>query len=136
MDNTIQLDTDNVIYFDDQCILCNKCVQFILKWEKNKILKFASIQTLEKPVVGYREMDLENTIVFKEGNKIYVRSEAIFKILNYLDGFWPLFKVFKIIPIIISDKIYKYIAKRRLSWFGENKFCLVPNQIIKERVKI
>jgi predicted DCC family thiol-disulfide oxidoreductase YuxK len=37
------------------------------------------------------------------------------------------------IPKLIRDKGYRFIAKNRYTWFGKKSACLIPTQDIKNR---
>jgi len=51
-------------------------------------------------------------------NKIYIKSDAVLRILKSLDGLWPALCIFLIVPRFIRDPIYDIIAKYRYKWFG------------------
>ena len=74
-----------------------------------------------------------DSIILIENGKIYKKSNAIFKIVKHLNGFWKLIYVFVIVPKFIRDFIYTKIAKNRYQWFGKRNTCMVPTKELKNR---
>ena len=40
---------------------------------------------------------------------------------------------FKIVPLVIRDFIYDWIAKNRYCWFGKKEECMIPTPEMKAR---
>jgi len=127
--------SENIIFFDGVCNLCNASVNFIIDMDKKKLFKFATLQdpkSLEilKPfAVGD---DLYSFIYFENGI-IYDQSTAILRICKKLGGIWFLAYSFIIVPSFIRDSIYQLIAKNRYKWFGKKENCRIPEPEIQER---
>jgi predicted DCC family thiol-disulfide oxidoreductase YuxK len=125
-----------IIYFDGVCNLCNRSVQFIIKNDKKKIFRFASLQgkggqqMLRK--AGLPLDDL-NSFILQEGDKIFTRSTAALRMFRKLPGGWKLFYGFMILPRFIRDGVYKWVARNRYRWFGKKDECMVPGPGVKER---
>ncbi|KGR74444.1 thiol-disulfide oxidoreductase DCC family protein [Ureibacillus sinduriensis] len=124
----------NIILFDGECHFCDASVQFIMKRDRRKYFKFASIQS----DIGQRlleEFNIPETIdsvVFIEGKKSYVKSTAALKICSRLDGMWRLFSPFLIIPKKFRDAIYDIVAKNRHKLSKKNE-CKIPTKDELER---
>ena len=126
-----------IVYFDGVCNLCNSTVDFLIKADKKKKLKFASLQSgiAEGNLpVHLRENPANDTVIFMEGDKIYTRSTAILKLLCSLGFPWNLSSVFYLIPQAIRDKAYDYIAKKRYGWFGKREHCRMPDDDNRDRM--
>ena len=124
-----------IVLFDGVCNLCNHSVQFIIKHDAKKQFKFASLQSvIAKDLLkqhGIVDYEL-NSIVFIDGNRLYLQSTAALKIAKYLDGAWFLLPLLMIIPKFIRDAVYRFIAKHRYKWFGKQESCLIPTEEQKE----
>ena len=125
---------ERIVYFDDKCILCNKSVAFILKWEKDFTLKFSAINTDKYLYENYGDKKEADTIIFKEGEHYYIKSTAVLKIAGYLKGIFPLFEIFLIVPVKIRDFIYDFIARNRYDWFGTTDQCILTTSELKDRL--
>ncbi|GAB4236443.1 MAG: thiol-disulfide oxidoreductase DCC family protein [Ekhidna sp.] len=124
-----------VVFFDGVCNLCNGSVQFIIKRDRNKRFRFASLQstfaqnTLPKT---YTDTDnLQSFVLVKDG-KILTRSTAALTIALHLKGLWPLLYGFIIIPPFIRNFVYSIIAKNRYRWFGKKDHCMIPSPETKD----
>ena len=124
-----------IVLFDGFCNLCNHSVQFIIKHDAKKQLKFASLQSdIAKGLLkkhGIEEPDL-NSIVFIDEKRLYTKSTAALKIAKYLDKGWFLLPLLMIIPQFIRDVVYRFIAKYRYKWFGKQDSCMIPSEEQKE----
>ena len=125
-----------IILFDGVCNLCNSAVNFVIKRDKKSTIKFAVLQSSiaqklvkDQPI---KDNDL-SSFVFVEKGKILTRSTAAFHVCRYLTGIWPLMYGFIIIPKLIRDGIYNWVAKNRYHWFGKKDKCMVPTPEIKAR---
>lgn len=124
----------NIVLFDGECHFCDASVQFIIKRDRRRYFKFASIQS----DIGQRLLDefkipeTIDSVVFIEGNKSYVKSTAALKISGRLDGMWKLFSLFLIIPKNLRDAIYDIVAKNRHKIVKKNE-CKIPAKDELER---
>jgi predicted DCC family thiol-disulfide oxidoreductase YuxK len=117
-------DRKYIILFDGTCKLCNNVVRFIAKNDSRKIFCFIPLDS-EKASEYLNRYNKKNvnkgSVLLIEEEKIYTKSNAVLHILKCLDGLWPLFYVFIIVPGFIRDPVYDIIAKYRYRWFGAVK---------------
>jgi predicted DCC family thiol-disulfide oxidoreductase YuxK len=136
MSDVLKDSQNHIILFDGYCNLCSSAVQFILKRDKKRIFKYASLQSdfgqnsLSANGLSTTEID---TVVLIENGNAYTYSTGALKIAKHLAGIWPLFYGAIIIPRFIRDAIYKFIAKNRYRWFGKKETCMMlpPNSRIE-----
>lgn len=125
-----------VILFDGVCNLCTASVQFVIRHDQRKVFVFAALQSEngKRLLSDYHlpENDLLSIILI-EDNKIYLRSTAALRIAKRLRGLWPLLYGFIIMPKLLRDGIYNYIAKKRYKWFGKQTVCMVPTPELRAR---
>jgi predicted DCC family thiol-disulfide oxidoreductase YuxK len=125
-----------IVVFDGICNLCNGFVQFILRHEKNNELKFVSLQSKSgKALINRYTIDPIKTdsVVFIDGDKVYIKSWAALKIVHFLKFPWNLLSVFTILPPTFRDWIYDRVAKNRYRLFGKRKSCYIPTPELKSR---
>lgn len=125
------LDKSLIVFFDGYCNLCNGAVNFILKEDLSRKIKFA-------PLSGVSAQKLLNqndnsTIIFLVNGTELKKSAAVFELIDYLNPKWKILKIFKILPKDILDSIYELISRNRYKWFGQKDYCRVPTAIEKER---
>ncbi len=128
--------TSKIILFDGVCNLCNSSVQFILKRDKKKQFRFASLQGkfgqafLKK---HHLPSDNFNSFILLEDEKLYTRSTGALRMMKHLGSGWSLLYGFIIIPKFIRDAFYNLIANNRYKWFGKKDECWLPTPELKAR---
>lgn len=126
-----------ILFFDGDCSLCNKTVQFIIKHEKNikEPILFCSLQVtyakqvLEKYHYNFKEL---NTLVLLVDNKVFYKSDAALNIATYLKSPYRWLTVFKIVPKFIRDSVYSYVSNNRKKLI-KAQFCYMPSPLLKNR---
>jgi predicted DCC family thiol-disulfide oxidoreductase YuxK len=125
-----------IILFDGVCNLCNGAVLFVIRHDKNARFTFVSLQSTfgqEKLKQFGLSSDQLNTIVLLSKGRIFTKSSAALEIARHLDGLWPLFSLFKIVPSRVRDFAYDFIARNRYRWFGKREACMIPTPKLKSR---
>ena len=113
-----------IILFDGTCNLCNNVVKFITKNDSRQIFCFIPLES-EKAADYLNRYQTKNvnkgSVLLIQDDKIFTKSNAVLHILKCLDGLWPVFYMFIIVPGFIRDPVYDVIAKYRYRWFGPAK---------------
>ena len=123
----------NIIFYDDNCVLCNHSIQFLIKKDLHNQFVFAPLQgkLAKKSIDLIYIKKLDSFVVLSNGNS-YVKGKAIKFIIQNLKTLsfykWVLF-----IPNSILDLVYSFIGKIRYKVFGKSKNCLYLNKKIKNR---
>lgn len=130
------MSTDPIILFDGVCNFCNGAVNFTIKRDRKKIIKFAALQSeagiqLTKQY-GLPENDMRSFLLIENG-EMYNKSTAALKVCRRLTGLWPLVYGFIIIPAFIRNAVYDFIAKNRYKWFGQKQECMIPTPDVRAR---
>lgn len=125
-----------IIFFDGVCNLCNNFIQLIIKNDRKEKFLFCPIQSdysrnflLENKFISE---DTNSVILFMDGT-FYTKSNAALRIAKSMNGLWPLFWIFIIIPAPIRNWVYDFIARNRIKWFGKRNECMVPSTKNKKR---
>ena len=123
----------NIIFYDDNCVLCNHSIQFLIKKDIQNQFVFAPLQgkLAKKSIDLIYIKKLDSFVVLSNGNS-YVKGRAIKFIIQNLKTLsfykWVLF-----VPNSILDLVYSFIGKIRYKVFGKSKNCLYLNKKIKNR---
>ncbi|NOS56376.1 MAG: thiol-disulfide oxidoreductase DCC family protein [Cyclobacteriaceae bacterium] len=125
-----------VILFDGVCNLCNGAVLFVIKRDKKVKFSFASLQSsfgqIQLKQYGLSSDELSTIVLLKDG-RIFTKSTAALEIAKNLDGLWPAFYFFRIVPPLIRNFVYDFIAQNRYRWFGKREACMIPTPELKAR---
>lgn len=130
------LEHKNIILFDGLCNLCSNSVQFIIKRDSKEYFRFASLQSSlgqhQLNTLGLPSNQFYSVFLIKDGI-LFQKSDAALEITKKLDGLWPTFYIFKIVPKFMRDWAYGIVAKNRYSWFGKRDACMIPTVELKSR---
>ena len=120
---------DRVLVFDGACVLCSGTVRFILKRERDRVIRFVTAQSAQGQAMlealGLPRDEWES-VVFVDGGKPRVKSAAVFAVLRHLRFPWPLLRAARIVPRPFRDWLYDRVARNRYDWFGRRDDCFVP----------
>jgi len=125
-----------LILFDGVCNFCNGAVQFVLKRDRKKQIRFAPMQSENaKALLDQYGLPVNefSSFVFIENGKAYTRSTAALRVCRYLRPLWPLCYGAVIIPAFIRNGIYDWIARHRYKWFGVRNECMIPTPEVRSR---
>lgn len=125
-----------VILFDGVCNYCNRMVNFLIRQDKQRRFLFAPLQSNAGQEL-LRQFGLNTTqldsFIFIFNGKAYLRSTAGLKLYNQLPWYWKWTQLFWVVPRVIRDAVYNFIARNRYKWFGKRDQCMVPGAEVRER---
>lgn len=125
-----------IVLFDGVCNLCNNAVDFIITRDFKGKFKVGPLQDeLTKKILDDYQIkkDYLDSLVFIHKEAVFYKSRAALEIARNLTGLWPLMYIFIIVPAIIRDPIYDWIARNRYKWFGKKETCRLPTIDEKKR---
>lgn len=126
-----------VILFDGVCNLCERSVQLVIRNDRKRLFRFASLQSAyAERLLGqydYRHDELSSVLLVTDG-VVYRKSRAALQIARRLDRAWPLFYyLFILVPAPLADLVYDFVGNRRYRWFGRKEACWVPDEDLRSR---
>jgi len=117
-----------ILLFDGCCVLCNRLVDFVLKYDRTKRFRFAVQQTAQ----GEEGAPIPLRLYLPEGGELR-SSSAVLEVLRLLYSFYPLVYLGRLIPGFLRDAIYQLVARNRYRWFGRRQKCRVPDLAFEGR---
>lgn len=117
-----------VVYFDGHCNLCNSFIDFLIRRDYRRILKFAPLQG--PTAVANLPAHLRNglsTMVLQDEGRIMTESTAAILSISYLRGVYALMKLFLIVPEFIRNGVYRGVANHRYLFAGRRETCRLPS---------
>jgi predicted DCC family thiol-disulfide oxidoreductase YuxK len=117
---------DAVIFYDGDCGFCRKWVRFIVNRDRADSFRFASLKSEyarrmfgEK---GFNPTDL-NSVVLVDSEEIFLKSDAVIAIAKRLGAPWKYFGIAELVPKILRDSVYQWIAENRHRFSSQNEIC-------------
>ncbi|MCE9613259.1 MAG: DCC1-like thiol-disulfide oxidoreductase family protein [Lentisphaerae bacterium] len=125
-----------IMLFDGYCNLCDSTVQFVLRRDPHRRVRFAAQQY----EVGQRllagagaEVESGESIVVVDGAQVLTRSTAVLAIARVLRAPWPLLYGLILVPRPLRDAACRALARHRYRWFGRRTACRLPTAEDRER---
>jgi predicted DCC family thiol-disulfide oxidoreductase YuxK len=123
-----------LVLFDGVCVICNRSVRWLLARDPRARLRFAPLQgeTAAALRVRHPEIPAElESLVYVEGDaggeRVYLRSAALFRVLALLDSPWRHVALLRALPRSLCDRAYLAFARRRYRLFGTLQSCRLPS---------
>ena len=125
-----------ILAFDGVCVFCNGFVQFLIRRDPRRRLRFASSTSpAGAALFAASGQDAANplSVVLVDGERRYAQSAAIIRAIELLGGGWRAAGLLRIVPAIARDAIYGWVARHRYGWFGRLDTCPVPTSATADR---
>jgi predicted DCC family thiol-disulfide oxidoreductase YuxK len=125
-----------VVLYDGYCGLCDRSVRWLVEADRRSVLRYAPLQgETAAPVLERHGIptggDFDSFILVENlgrpDERLRQRSDGALAALVALGG-WraALGRVARLVPRILRDAVYDFIARRRVRWFGRLEACRIP----------
>ena len=126
-----------IILFDAECILCSANARFVLRHDKIARFRLASVQGVAGASLC-REHGLDpddpTSILVVDGAMVRRDSDAVLAIYEGLGWPWRALALFRLVPAVIRDPVYRWIARNRYRLFGKRATCWVAPPEFQNRI--
>ncbi|XP_058780482.1 DCC family protein At1g52590, chloroplastic [Vicia villosa] len=116
-----------IMLFDGVCNLCNGGVKFVRDNDRNKTIRYEALQSEAGKMLlrrSGRAPDDISSVVLVENNRSYIKSEAVLKIMEYIDLPFPQLAILlHFMPLFVRDFVYDNVANNRYTVFGRSESC-------------
>jgi len=120
-----------VIVFDGVCLLCSRWVDFILQHDRDGHFRLAAMQGKH----GSRLLlahglspDDPSSFLLVQSDRGYTDTDAIIRVLRELGHGWGLAsELLRVVPKLLRDPAYRWIARHRYRLFGRRELCRLPD---------
>ncbi len=130
------MDKQQIIIFDGVCNFCNGAVNFIIKRDPRFLFVFTPMQSdVARKLITEHQVDSvgAGALLLIKNGQCFVATNAVLEIARDLTGGWPLLRVFKVVPRILRDALYRVFARNRYRLFGRRPACMVPAEDVRSR---
>jgi predicted DCC family thiol-disulfide oxidoreductase YuxK len=126
-----------LLLYDGTCGLCDRSVQFVLRRDRAGRFRFAALQSEPaRRLVAELELDpeaVDSMILVDERGVASRESTGALRTAARLGWPWRALAAGLVVPRVLRDPVYRFIAKRRFRWFGEVEACRLPGVGERER---
>lgn len=111
----------HLIFFDDTCLFCQRCVGYIKRIDRRSQFEYTSLtgKRAGDILVGkYTHLQKLNTLILVENFKetrprFWIRSKGVFRILWLIGSWHKLLGVLCFLPSFLIDPLYRLVARYR-----------------------
>jgi predicted DCC family thiol-disulfide oxidoreductase YuxK len=126
-----------IVVFDSLCPLCWANARFILRHDRARRFRLASVQS-EAGQVLYRRFGLDpadpETMLVVDGERLFRDSDAVLAIARGLGRLWSAAALLRIVPRPLRDGAYRWVARNRYRLFGRRETCWLPGPEYRDRL--
>jgi predicted DCC family thiol-disulfide oxidoreductase YuxK len=126
-----------IVVFDALCPLCSANARFILRHDRARTFRLASVQS-EAGRALYRRFGLDpddpDTMLVVAGDRLHRDSDAVLAIARGLGAPWSGAAAARLIPRRLRDAAYRCIARNRYRLFGRRDTCWLPTPEYRDRL--
>ena len=126
-----------IILFDAMCMLCSANAQFVLRHDRRRRFRLASMQG-EVGSALFRQHGIDpaapDTILVIDGDRVLRDSDAVLAIYAGLGWPWRVAGWLNAVPRAVRDPAYRFVARNRYRLFGRRETCWLPSPADRDRV--
>ncbi len=120
---------ETILLFDGTCNMCNGAVQWLIAKDKKRVLRYGTLQSDRgqhlRRAYGV-DAEIDSMIALADGSA-FVHSDGALAVGRALGGAWAVgARIAALVPRPLRDVAYRFIARRRYRWFGQQDSCMVP----------
>jgi predicted DCC family thiol-disulfide oxidoreductase YuxK len=130
----------HLVLYDGTCGFCDRAVRWLLDHDPDGVFRYAPLQGDTARSLRARHPEIPeafDTVVYvhagPDGERVFLRSEAIFRIFEGLGGGWRHIARLRVVPRVLTDFGYLCFAKIRYAIFGRIDECRIPTGAERER---
>jgi predicted DCC family thiol-disulfide oxidoreductase YuxK len=126
-----------IVVFDAECVLCSANAQLILRNDRRRLFRLASMQgPAGRSLLRAHGVDPDDpdTIIVVAGPRVLRNSDAVLFIYSQLGGPWRAAALARAVPRALRDRLYRWVARNRYRLFGKRAECWVPDAADRDRL--
>ena len=125
--------------YDGVCVLCSGAVRYTLKYERDHDIRFVAVQSdTGRKLARLHNIDPDapQSFLFVENGQALAKSDAVFALVEHLNGPARLLLLGRILPVSVRDWLYDRVARNRYRLFGRTASCKLPDPAQRHRFNV
>ena len=123
-----------LVLFDGVCGFCDRLVRWLIARDPERRLCFSPLQGEAAAALRLRHPQIPrdlDTMVYVEvtgaGERVYLRSEAMFRVLREVRSPWRRLAWLGVLPRFLTEPAYAVFVRHRYRLFGKLDACALPD---------
>jgi predicted DCC family thiol-disulfide oxidoreductase YuxK len=130
-------DSVPLVIFDGLCVLCSSGVQWMLAHDPDGNSRFAAIQEdVPRALYSHYGLDADafDTFMVLADGIPHTRWRGVLAAARTMRQPWRgLAALGRLVPTSLGDRLYDWVQRNRISWFGRRDLCLRPQPDTQRR---
>lgn len=123
-------DPQRVLFYDGECVLCNRSVQLAVRLDRHARLRHAALQgaTAQRLLGALSPEELLAGVTLYDYGEVFRGWRAIAKVGGILYPWlaWT-YAVLCVPPLPwVLSRLYAFVGRNRYRWFGQTDSCALP----------
>ena len=126
-----------IVVFDALCPLCSANARFILRRDRRRSIRLASLQSDAGRALYQRfglDADDPDTMLVVDGDRLHRDSDAVLAIARAVGAPWSAAAAARLVPRAFRDAAYRWVARNRYQLFGRRDTCWLPTAEYRDRL--
>jgi predicted DCC family thiol-disulfide oxidoreductase YuxK len=122
--------------YDGLCVFCSQSVLFVLRHERDHLIRFVAIQSDEGRALALLhgiDPALPDTFLFVENGAVLGKSDGVAAVFAHLHSPWSLAAGLTMLPRSLRDWLYNLLARNRYRLMGKRNSCMAPPPELRAR---
>lgn len=135
MNQNILLQSKQILFFDGNCLLCNRIVRLLNKIDKKNKIYYAPLggTTFQNLTITNKPHAVDSVIFYKNG-QFFSAWDAVYQLFKLLDFPYKTIIIFNIFPKSLLNQCYFIVANNRIRWFGRATHCQMPSNKLAKKL--
>lgn len=118
----------STIFYDGSCAFCNTWIKIIKRLDHQNRINISTLQSVDFSALPnkHKSNPPADTVILLHHEKIYIKSDAVLRVISILGFPFNLLSIFRIVPRRCRDKFYDFIARNRYRFAGQVNSCAIP----------
>lgn len=129
-------DDKAIIVFDGVCVMCSGFMRFVIARDRDQHFRFLPAQSPIGEALykhyGLKAGDYDSVLLIEDG-LVREKWDASIAVFEGLGWPWKVAAIGRLLPKLLANPLYNFIARNRFKWFGRKEVCMLPTEEEKAR---
>lgn len=130
-------DSAPIAFVDGNCALCSTSARLISRFDTSGTVRICPTQSqLGNAVLSHFGLDADDptTWLYLEDGKASTSLHAVLQIGRHLGVLGWILAPLRLLPRVLQDRLYIWIARNRYRLFGHEDLCSLPDARLRARL--
>jgi predicted DCC family thiol-disulfide oxidoreductase YuxK len=130
-------DAHPIVFMDGECALCSGAARAIARLDRAGVVRICPVQSpLGRAVMGHFGLNADDpdTWLYLENGEAFGELDGLIRLARRIGGVAHLASVLALLPKGAQSRLYRWIARNRIAWFGRADLCAMPDSAVRARL--